>query len=164
MTSHPSRNPIVTAYVQGKDPTLSIGSHWQQPLRSILNNHPLNVPDWSRKVCRISEGVLYWLVFFLNINIFMQILTSVYGKATLSQKSCAKSSPWTVFINIFRLGAHCIGDIGRKLRDGLRGGREKAARRRYRSRFPWLPCWLKWEQVEQILWLKKSFFLMSHDV
>ena len=94
----------------------------------------------------------------------MQILTSVYGKATLSKKSCAKSSPWTVFINIFRLGARCIGDIGRKLRDGLRGGREKAARRRYRSRFSWLPCWLKWEQVEQILWLKKSFFLVSHDV
>ena len=44
MTSHPSRNTLVSAYTQGKDPTLSIGPHRQQPGRSMLDNHPLDVP------------------------------------------------------------------------------------------------------------------------
>ena len=45
MTSHPSLNPLITVYGQGKDPASSLGPHWQQPGWSILDNHLLDVPD-----------------------------------------------------------------------------------------------------------------------
>ena len=89
MTSHPSLNTLITAYAQGKDPASSLGPHWQQLGRSILDNHLLDVPD-ARDVCpgkvrRISKGVLYWLVLFLNIFIFVvRVLTYVCGKATIT--------------------------------------------------------------------------------
>ena len=76
MTSHPSLNPFITAYAQGKDTTSSLGPHRQQPGWSILDNHIRMRCErrWSWKVREISEGVLYWLVFSLNINLFVRIL------------------------------------------------------------------------------------------
>ena len=50
MTSHLSLDRLITAHAQGKDPASSLGPHWQQPGRSILDNHLLDVPD-AREVC-----------------------------------------------------------------------------------------------------------------
>jgi hypothetical protein len=49
-THYPSLTPLITAYGQGTDPKTSLGPHWQQPGRSILDNHMLAVPDASSVV------------------------------------------------------------------------------------------------------------------
>ena len=117
MTSHPSLNPSITAYAQGKDTASSMGPHWQQPGWSILDNHMRMRCErrWSWKVREISEGVLYCLVFSLNINLFVRILIYVVWKGdhypNLPQPLpiiMRKSSRGTIFINIFRRGAHCM--------------------------------------------------------
>jgi len=44
LTGYPDATPLITSYVQGTDPVHSIGPYWQQPGRSILDNHFLDVP------------------------------------------------------------------------------------------------------------------------
>ncbi|KAA1472724.1 S-adenosyl-L-methionine-dependent methyltransferase [Dentipellis sp. KUC8613] len=44
LTHHLSATPLIHAYSQGSDPATSLGPHWQQPGRRILDNHFLEVP------------------------------------------------------------------------------------------------------------------------
>ncbi|KDQ53965.1 hypothetical protein JAAARDRAFT_136509 [Jaapia argillacea MUCL 33604] len=44
LTSYPSLTPLITAYAQGTDLKSSLGPYWQQPGRSILANHLLDIP------------------------------------------------------------------------------------------------------------------------
>ena len=109
---HPSHLSTLSSRTP-KAKTLLHPRDWQQPGRSILDNYLLYVPD-AREVRGISEGVLYWLTFSLNIKFIEWILMYVCGKVTttptfpnLSRQSCAKSSSGTIFVDIFRCGAHC---------------------------------------------------------
>jgi hypothetical protein len=45
VAGHPSLTPLITQYAQGSDPANSLGPHWQQPGRSILDNHLVQVPS-----------------------------------------------------------------------------------------------------------------------
>ncbi|KIM80188.1 hypothetical protein PILCRDRAFT_73389 [Piloderma croceum F 1598] len=45
VANHPSLTPLITEYAQGSDPESSLGPHWQQPGRSILENHLVQVPS-----------------------------------------------------------------------------------------------------------------------
>jgi SAM-dependent methyltransferase len=45
ITRHPNLTPLITAYAQGSDPANSLGPHWQQPGRSILDNHLVEIPS-----------------------------------------------------------------------------------------------------------------------
>ncbi|THH19089.1 hypothetical protein EW146_g2007 [Bondarzewia mesenterica] len=44
LSHFPELTPLVSEYAQGSDPATSLGPHWQQPGRSILDNHFLAVP------------------------------------------------------------------------------------------------------------------------
>ncbi|KIY51923.1 S-adenosyl-L-methionine-dependent methyltransferase [Fistulina hepatica ATCC 64428] len=44
LTDYPSATAVINDYMVGTDPANSVGSYWQQPGRSILNNHLLDVP------------------------------------------------------------------------------------------------------------------------
>lgn len=53
LSKYPQLSPLITKYSQGKDPKESIGPYWEQPGRSILDNHFLDVKDpegdgWSQ--------------------------------------------------------------------------------------------------------------------
>jgi hypothetical protein len=45
VAGHPSLTPLITEYAQGSDPENSLGPHWQQPGRSILDNHLVHIPS-----------------------------------------------------------------------------------------------------------------------
>ncbi|KAA1475819.1 S-adenosyl-L-methionine-dependent methyltransferase [Dentipellis sp. KUC8613] len=62
LTHHLSATPLIHAYAQGSDPATSIGPHWQQPGRQIVDNHFLDVP---RAVDVLPEAFGDWEhVFF----------------------------------------------------------------------------------------------------
>ncbi|KAG1899976.1 S-adenosyl-L-methionine-dependent methyltransferase [Suillus fuscotomentosus] len=42
---YPSLTQRINAYVEGTDPLNSVGQYWEQPGRSILDNHLIEVPD-----------------------------------------------------------------------------------------------------------------------
>ncbi|KZS90139.1 hypothetical protein SISNIDRAFT_458050 [Sistotremastrum niveocremeum HHB9708] len=42
---YPSLTPMIREYAQGKDPKTSLGPHWQQPGRQILDNHLFDIPQ-----------------------------------------------------------------------------------------------------------------------
>ncbi|KAH7890649.1 S-adenosyl-L-methionine-dependent methyltransferase [Phlebopus sp. FC_14] len=42
---YPSLSPIITHYHKGTDPLTSVGPYWEQPGRSILDNHLVAIPD-----------------------------------------------------------------------------------------------------------------------
>jgi len=44
LTNFPNLTPLITHYVNGMDPTASLGPYWQQPGRSILESHFQKVP------------------------------------------------------------------------------------------------------------------------
>ena len=44
LTRYPTLTHLINEYSQGKDPVTSMGPHWEQPGRSILDNHLLDVP------------------------------------------------------------------------------------------------------------------------
>ncbi|KZV71986.1 S-adenosyl-L-methionine-dependent methyltransferase [Peniophora sp. CONT] len=44
LSNYPKLTPLITQYSQGSDPEKSLGPHWQQPGRSIVDNHFLDVP------------------------------------------------------------------------------------------------------------------------
>lgn len=44
LTHYPSITPFIHEFFQGKDPETSLGPHWEQPGRSILDNHLLDLP------------------------------------------------------------------------------------------------------------------------
>lgn len=44
LTNYPKLTPLISQYSQGSDPEKSLGPHWQQPGRSIVDNHFLDVP------------------------------------------------------------------------------------------------------------------------
>ncbi|KAG1894320.1 S-adenosyl-L-methionine-dependent methyltransferase [Suillus fuscotomentosus] len=50
LTRYPSLTPRINAYVEGTDPLNSIGSYWEQPGRSILDSHLIEVPDSNEVV------------------------------------------------------------------------------------------------------------------
>ncbi|ETW75244.1 hypothetical protein HETIRDRAFT_241537, partial [Heterobasidion irregulare TC 32-1] len=41
---YPSLTPLISTFTQGPDPASSLGPHWQQPGRAILDNHFRDVP------------------------------------------------------------------------------------------------------------------------
>ncbi|KAL0572224.1 trans-aconitate methyltransferase 1 [Marasmius crinis-equi] len=45
LPQYPTLTPFITEYAQGSNPDTSLGPHWQQPGRSILQNHLVDVPD-----------------------------------------------------------------------------------------------------------------------
>jgi len=45
LSKYLSLTPLITNYAQGTDPLSSLGVYWQQPGRSILDNHLLQVPE-----------------------------------------------------------------------------------------------------------------------
>ncbi|KAJ8082351.1 trans-aconitate methyltransferase 1 [Marasmius tenuissimus] len=45
LPKYPSFTPLITEYAQGSDPDNSLGPHWQQPGRSILQNHLHDIPE-----------------------------------------------------------------------------------------------------------------------
>ncbi|KAG2346405.1 hypothetical protein BDR05DRAFT_782459 [Suillus weaverae] len=49
-TRYPSLTQQIDAYVEGIDPLNSVGPYWQQPGRSILDNHLLEVPEGNEVV------------------------------------------------------------------------------------------------------------------
>jgi SAM-dependent methyltransferase len=49
-THHPSTTPLINAYTQGTDPVHSLGPYWQQPGRSIVDNHLTQVPTPTEAV------------------------------------------------------------------------------------------------------------------
>ncbi|EGN94512.1 hypothetical protein SERLA73DRAFT_188454 [Serpula lacrymans var. lacrymans S7.3] len=44
-SQYPALTPLINQYAQGSDPVNSLGPHWQQPGRSILENHLVEVPE-----------------------------------------------------------------------------------------------------------------------
>ncbi|TDL15182.1 S-adenosyl-L-methionine-dependent methyltransferase [Rickenella mellea] len=44
LTQYPSITPFIHEFFQGKDPKTSLGPYWEQPGRSILDNHFLDLP------------------------------------------------------------------------------------------------------------------------
>ena len=44
LSNYPSATALINDYAQGKDPTNSIGPYWEQPGRSIVDNHLLDIP------------------------------------------------------------------------------------------------------------------------
>jgi len=50
LTRHPSLTHRINAYAQGLDPLHSVGPYWQQPGRSILENHLVQVPEGNEVV------------------------------------------------------------------------------------------------------------------
>ncbi|EIW75436.1 S-adenosyl-L-methionine-dependent methyltransferase [Coniophora puteana RWD-64-598 SS2] len=45
VSRHPSLTPLINQYAQGTDKLNSVGPYWQQPGRSILENHLLDIPE-----------------------------------------------------------------------------------------------------------------------
>lgn len=45
VAGQPLLTPLIKEYAQGSDPENSLGPHWQQPGRSILDNHLVQVPS-----------------------------------------------------------------------------------------------------------------------
>jgi len=45
IAGYPHLVPLIIEYSQGSDPKNSLGPHWQQPGRSILENHLVQVPS-----------------------------------------------------------------------------------------------------------------------
>lgn len=45
MTGYPALTPLIFEYAKGSDPMNSLGPYWQQPGRSILDNHLVEVPS-----------------------------------------------------------------------------------------------------------------------
>ncbi|KAG2072150.1 S-adenosyl-L-methionine-dependent methyltransferase [Suillus decipiens] len=49
-TRYPSLTQKIDAYVSGNDPLNSVGPYWEQPSRSILDNHLVEVPEGNEVV------------------------------------------------------------------------------------------------------------------
>lgn len=47
LSRYPSLTPLINAYSQGSDPSTSLGPHWEQPGRSIIDNHLREIPGAS---------------------------------------------------------------------------------------------------------------------
>jgi len=45
LSRYPTLTPLINGYSQGADPASSLGPHWEQPGRSILDNHLLKIPS-----------------------------------------------------------------------------------------------------------------------
>ncbi|KAH8110949.1 S-adenosyl-L-methionine-dependent methyltransferase [Phellopilus nigrolimitatus] len=45
LSGYPLLTPLINAYSQGSDPATSLGPHWEQPGRSIVDNHLQDVPS-----------------------------------------------------------------------------------------------------------------------
>ena len=138
MTSHPSLNPFITVYGQGKDPASSLGPHWQQPGRSILDNHLLDVPD-AREVRPEKFRGRSLLVGIFSKYKFLCANTDIRGveRRPLRQPSptspgnyAQKSLPgqylqtWSS-LHTFRERYPGTEDISRMLWDDLRKGMEE---------------------------------------
>ena len=50
LTRYPSLTHRINAYAQGLDPLHSVGPYWQQPGRSILENHLVQIPEGNEVV------------------------------------------------------------------------------------------------------------------
>ncbi|OBZ78374.1 Trans-aconitate 3-methyltransferase [Grifola frondosa] len=50
LSRYPSATPLIHAYMQGADPTTSLGPYWEQPGRAILDDHLLAIPDATQVV------------------------------------------------------------------------------------------------------------------
>ena len=49
-TLYPSLTRRINAYAQGLDPLHSVGPYWQQPGRSILENHLVQIPEGNEVI------------------------------------------------------------------------------------------------------------------
>ncbi|EIM83771.1 S-adenosyl-L-methionine-dependent methyltransferase [Stereum hirsutum FP-91666 SS1] len=45
LSHHPRLTPLIHAYAQGSDPATSLGPHWEQPGRRIVDGHLMGVPE-----------------------------------------------------------------------------------------------------------------------
>ena len=72
MSNYPNLTPLIKEYAQGDDPLTSLGPHWQQPGRTILENHLVEVPAADAVVPGLFSD--FERVFFI-------------GNKTLSQRS-----------------------------------------------------------------------------
>ncbi|KAJ3842710.1 S-adenosyl-L-methionine-dependent methyltransferase [Lentinula raphanica] len=45
LPKYPSLTPLITHYLQGKDPDTSLGPYWERPGRTILERHLVDVPE-----------------------------------------------------------------------------------------------------------------------
>ncbi|KAJ4469199.1 S-adenosyl-L-methionine-dependent methyltransferase [Lentinula aciculospora] len=45
LPQYPSLTPLITHYLQGKDPDTSLGPYWERPGRTILERHLVDVPE-----------------------------------------------------------------------------------------------------------------------
>ncbi|KAJ7916156.1 S-adenosyl-L-methionine-dependent methyltransferase [Mycena leptocephala] len=63
LTRHPELTPLISAYAQGTDPATSLGPHWEQPGRKILDNHFLDVDapaqGWTDLTRKFYTGAHY---------------------------------------------------------------------------------------------------------
>jgi len=44
LSKYPALTPLIREYAQGSDPSESLGPHWQQPGRNIIDNHFFDIP------------------------------------------------------------------------------------------------------------------------
>ncbi|KAH9940655.1 S-adenosyl-L-methionine-dependent methyltransferase [Amylocystis lapponica] len=59
LTHYPSVTPLIQAYSQSADTLTSIGPYWQQPGRSILDNHLQAIPDAPHPTFSACERVYF---------------------------------------------------------------------------------------------------------
>ncbi|KAF8514950.1 S-adenosyl-L-methionine-dependent methyltransferase [Hysterangium stoloniferum] len=59
IAGHPSLTPLIYEYSQGKDPRESIGPYWEQPGRSILDNHFLDIPNAPESQFK-DHQLIFW--------------------------------------------------------------------------------------------------------
>ncbi|KAH9940649.1 S-adenosyl-L-methionine-dependent methyltransferase [Amylocystis lapponica] len=59
LARYPFATPLIHAYAQGADPRDSIGPHWEQPGRTILDNHLQAIPDAPRGAFSACERVYF---------------------------------------------------------------------------------------------------------
>ncbi|KAJ3731321.1 S-adenosyl-L-methionine-dependent methyltransferase [Lentinula guzmanii] len=57
LPKYPSLTPLITHYLQGKDPLTSLGPYWERPGRTILERHLVDVPE-PKQVLGIDSEIM----------------------------------------------------------------------------------------------------------
>ncbi|KAL4079856.1 S-adenosyl-L-methionine-dependent methyltransferase [Scleroderma yunnanense] len=66
--AYPHLTPLIEHYDKHtEDPSTSVGRYWQQPGRSILSNHLLDVPEPSREILEPLERVYFTGPYFPSL-------------------------------------------------------------------------------------------------
>lgn len=59
IAGYPSLTPLIHEYSKGRDPVNSIGPYWEEPGRSILDNHFLDIPKAPVEYFKDHESI-FW--------------------------------------------------------------------------------------------------------